>query len=70
MFFSLVQSSQSGLKHSHKKRKDSLEARAELGVLRSYFEKQAMLEPTLRYRASKCKQTNQGAGQRGLFMNP
>ena len=45
------------LNHSHKKRKDSLETRAELAVLRSHIEKQAILEPILLYRASKCKQT-------------
>ena len=42
-------------KHNHKKRKDSLETRAELAVLRSYVENQAILEPILLYRASKCK---------------
>ena len=43
--------------HSHKKRKDSLETQAELAVLRSYVENQAILEPILLNRASKCKQT-------------
>ena len=42
-------------KRSHKKRKDSLERRAELTVLRSYVENQAILEPILFYRASKHK---------------
>ena len=32
------------LNHSHKKRKDSLETRGELAVLRAYVEKQAILE--------------------------
>ena len=50
--------------HSHKKRKDSLETRAELAVLRAYVENEAILEPILFYRAST-KQTNQRAGQRG-----
>ena len=45
--------------HSHKKRKDSLETRAELAVLRSYVEHQAILEPILLYRASKCMQTKE-----------
>ena len=37
--------------------KDSLETRAELAVLWTYVENQAMLEPILLYGASKCKQT-------------
>ena len=41
--------------HSHKKRKDSLETRARLAVLRTYVKNQAMLEPIFLYRASKCK---------------
>ena len=36
---------------------DSLEKWAELAVLRIYVENQAILEPILLYRASKCKQT-------------
>ena len=47
------------LYHSHKKRKDSLETRAEVAVIRSYVENQANLEPILLYRASKCKQTKE-----------
>ena len=47
------------LKHSHKKRKDSLETRAKLVVLCVYVENQGMLEPILLYRASKCKQTKE-----------
>ena len=39
-----------------KKLKDSLKTRAELVILRTYVEKQAILEPILLYRASKCKQ--------------
>ena len=35
---------------------DSLEIRAELVVLRTYVENQAILEPILLYRALKCKQ--------------
>ena len=38
-------------------RTDSLETRAELAVLRTYVENQAIIEPILLYRASKCKQT-------------
>ena len=40
-------------------RTDSLETRAELVVLRTYVENQAMRESILLYRASKCKQTKQ-----------
>ena len=43
--------------HSHKKRKDSLETRAERAVLHAYVENQAIPEPILLYRASKYKQT-------------
>ena len=46
-------------KHSHKKRKDSLETRAKQAVLCLYVENQAILEPILPYRASKCKQTKE-----------
>ena len=35
---------------------DSLKTRAELAILRTYVENQAMPEPILLYRASKCKQ--------------
>ena len=45
------------LKHTHIKRKDSLETRAELAILRTYVENQAILEPTNLYPASKCKQS-------------
>ena len=37
----------------------SLETRAEPAVLRTYVENQAILEPILLYRASKCKQTKE-----------
>ena len=49
--------------HSHKKRKDSLETRAELAVLRTYVENQAIPEPIRLYRASKCKQTKEQAAR-------
>ena len=39
--------------------RNSLETRAELAVLRIYVENQAILEPILFYRASKCKQTKE-----------
>ena len=39
------------INHSDKKRKDSLETRAERAVLHAYVEKQAVLEPILLYRA-------------------
>ena len=42
-------------KHSHKELKDSLETRAELAILRTDVENQAILEPILLYRASKYK---------------
>ena len=45
--------------HSHKKRKDSLETLAELAVLRTYVENQAILELILLYRDSKCKQNKE-----------
>ena len=45
--------------HSHKNRKDSLETWAELDVLGTYVENQAILEPILLYRASKYKQTKE-----------
>ena len=38
---------------------DSLETWAERAVLRTYFENQAILEPILLYRASKCRQTKE-----------
>ena len=45
--------------HSHKKRKDSLETRAKPAVLCVYVENQAIIEPILLYRVSKCKQTKE-----------
>ena len=50
------------MKHSVKassQETDSLETRAELAVLHTYVENQAILEPILLYRASKCKQTKE-----------
>ena len=38
---------------------DSRETRAELAVLRTSVENQAILETILLYRASKCKQTKE-----------
>ena len=38
---------------------NSLQTRAELAVLRTYVENQAILEPILLYQASKCKQTKE-----------
>ena len=55
--------------HSHKKRKDSLKTRAKLAVLRTYVENQAMLEPILLYRASKCKQTKEQGSEDCLWTN-
>ena len=48
-------------------RTDSLETRAELAILRTYVENQAMLEPILLYRASKCKQTKQQGSEDCLW---
>ena len=45
--------------HSYKKRKGSLETRAELAVLCTYVENQATLKPILLYSASKCKKTKE-----------
>ena len=55
-----------GYNHSHKKRKDSLETLAELVILPTYIENQAVLEPSVLYRGSKCKQTKQ-QGSQGLL---
>ena len=55
------------LNHSHKKRKDCLETRTKLAVLRTYVENQAILEPILLYRASKCKQTKEQGGEDCLW---
>ena len=54
-------------KHSNKKRKDSLETRTELAVLCAYVENQAILEPILLYRKSKCKQTKEQGSQDCLW---
>ena len=51
----------------HKKRKDSLETRAEPVVLCIYVENQVILEPILLYRASKCKQTKRQGNEDCLW---
>ena len=58
------------LEHSHKKRKDSLETRAELTVPRTYVENQAILKPILLI--SKCKQTKEQGSEHcyGLLFLP
>ena len=56
-------------KHSHKKRKDSLETRTELAILRTYVEKQGILEPILLYQASKCKQTKEQGSEECLWIH-
>ena len=43
--------------HSHKKRKDSLETRAERAVQRAYVQNRDIIESILLYGASKYKQT-------------
>ena len=53
--------------HSHKKRKDSMETRAKLAILCSYVHNQAMLEPILLSRASKCKQTKEQGSEDCLW---
>ena len=53
--------------HSHKKWKDSLETRAEPTVLCVYVKNQAILEPILLYRASKCKQTKEQGSEDCLW---
>ena len=62
-----VRSSQALFQHSLKKWKDSLETRTELAVLRTYVENQAILEPILLYRASKCKQTKEESNKDCLW---
>ena len=46
---------------------DSLETRAELVVLRTYIENQAILELILLYLASKCKQTKEQGSEDCLW---
>ena len=41
--------------------------RAELAVLRTYVENQAIIEPILLYRASKCKQTKEQGSEDCLW---
>ena len=48
-------------------RNGSLERRAELAVLRTYVENQAILEPILLYQASKCKQTKEQGSEDCLW---
>ena len=48
-------------------RTHSLETGAELAVLRTYVENQAILEPVLLYRASKCKQTKERGSEDCLW---
>ena len=45
----------------------SLETRAELAVLRSYGENQAILKPILLYRTPKCKQTKEQGSEDCLW---
>ena len=55
------------LDHSHKKREDSLETRAEMTVLLTYVENQAIPEPILLYRASKYRQTKEQGSEDCLW---
>ena len=54
--------------HSLKKRKDSLKTRAEMSILCTYVENQAILELILLYRASKCKQTKEQGSNNCLWI--
>ena len=53
--------------HSLKKRKDSLETRAELVVLLTYVKNQAILEPILLYQELKYKQTKEQGSEDCLW---
>ena len=55
------------IRTSHKKQKDSLETQARLAVLHTYVENQAILEPILRYRASKYKQAKEQGSEDYLW---
>ena len=57
------------LKHTYKKQKGSLKTRAKLAVLRTYFERQVILEAILLYRASKCKGNKQQGSKDCLWTN-
>ena len=46
----------------------SLETRAELAILRTYVENQAILEPILLYCASKCKQTKEQGSEDCFYL--
>ena len=54
------------LQHSHKKR-IVWKHGAEMAVLRTYVENQAIPEPILLYRASKCKQTKKQGSEDCLW---
>ena len=56
-------------RNGNEKQKDSLETRADLVVLRTYVENQAILQPILLYRALKCKQTKEH-GKVDCFLTP
>ena len=67
MTYKLLNGEAVSFKHSHKKRKDSLKTRAGLAILHTYVENQAILEPILLYRASKCKQTKEQGSEDCLW---
>ena len=46
---------------------DSLETQAELAILPTYVENQAILEPIIFYRASKCKQSKEQGSEDCLW---
>ena len=63
----MLQSELFNINYSHKKRKDSLDTRAERTVLHAYVENQGILEPILPYRASKYKQIKKQGSQACLW---
>ena len=67
MTYKLLNEEAGSFKHSHKKRKGSLKTRADLAILHTYVENQAILEPILLYRASKCKQTKEQGSEDCLW---
>ena len=56
------------IKHSHKKRKDSLERRVEVTVLHTYVDNQTILEPIFLFCALKYKETKEQGSQDCLWI--
>ena len=57
MCLALFYNSRISIRKSHKKREDCFKTRAELAILRTYVESQAILDSILLYRISKSKPT-------------